>query len=71
MFAPGRTPAETVRRLHDEIERALARPELRERITKADNVPAPMELAAFVKLVRSEHDANARIVKAAGLRADP
>ncbi len=70
LFAPGRTPADTVRRLHDEIDRALARPDLRERMTKADNVPAPMTLAAFGQLVRSEHEANARIVRAAGLKAD-
>jgi tripartite-type tricarboxylate transporter receptor subunit TctC len=70
LFAPRRTPEPVVRRIHAEVVDALARPEVRERIVKLDNMPAPLAPDVFARLIRSEYDNNGRIVRDAGIRAE-
>jgi tripartite-type tricarboxylate transporter receptor subunit TctC len=70
LFAPAATPAPVVQRVADEIARLLAQPELRQRLVDTDNVPASLGPAEFGALVRREFEANARIVKAADIRAE-
>jgi tripartite-type tricarboxylate transporter receptor subunit TctC len=70
IFAPGRTPAATVQRLNAAINKALALPEVRERLTRLENLPALMSPAEFAHLLRAEYDANASIVRAANIRAE-
>jgi tripartite-type tricarboxylate transporter receptor subunit TctC len=70
IFAPGRTPEAIVRRLNAEINKALAAPDMTDRLVKLDNVPSPASVEQFAKTVRSEYDANARIVAKAHIRAD-
>lgn len=70
LFAPAATPAPVVRRISDEVARLLAQPDLRQKLVDFDNVPAPADPAEFAALVRREYAANARIVKAAGIRAE-
>ena len=70
IFAPGRTPAATVQRLNAAINKALALPEVRERLTRLENLPAVMSPAEFAHLLRAEYDANASIVRAANIRAE-
>ncbi len=70
VFAPAGTPPEIVRRLNEEIGRALALPEIRDRLVRSDNVPAAGTPDDFARLVRSEYASNARIVRAANIRAD-
>ncbi len=69
-FAPARMPAEHVRRLNAEVNRALADPAVAERLVKLDNVVSVGTPEAFAAVVRAEYDANAKVVKAAGIRAD-
>src|SRR3954471_22292524 len=68
VFAPGKTPEAIVRRLNAEINKALAAPDLIDRLVKLDNVPSPSSVEQFAKTVRTEHDANARIVAKAQIR---
>jgi tripartite-type tricarboxylate transporter receptor subunit TctC len=70
LFAPGGTPAAVQQRIADETARLLALPDVRAKLVDTDNVPAPAGPSEFATMVRREHEANARIVKAAGIRAD-
>jgi tripartite-type tricarboxylate transporter receptor subunit TctC len=70
IFAPGKTPAATVTRLNAAINQALELPDVRERLLRLENLPAVMSPAQFAQLLRSEHDANALIVRAANIRED-
>jgi tripartite-type tricarboxylate transporter receptor subunit TctC len=70
LFAPARTPQAVVQRVADETARLLAQPDIRQKLVDYDNVPAPMGPADFAALVRREYDANARIVQAAGIKAE-
>jgi tripartite-type tricarboxylate transporter receptor subunit TctC len=70
VFAPGKTPEAVLARLNTEINLALQSPELRKRLLSADNVPAGGSAAEFSRQIAQESDSNARIVKAAQIRAD-
>jgi tripartite-type tricarboxylate transporter receptor subunit TctC len=67
MFAPKGTPAAIVERLQDEVVKALATPEVRERFTTLGADAWTLEPAAFDAYVREEVKSNAALVKAAGL----
>ena len=68
--APIGTPVAAVARLNAEINKALAQPDLRARLTGADNVPTGGSAAEFAKQIALESENNARIVKAAGIKAE-
>jgi len=70
VFAPAGTTAPVLERLNAEINKALAQPDLRARLTGADNVPTGGSAAEFAKQIALESENNARIVKAAGIRAE-
>jgi tripartite-type tricarboxylate transporter receptor subunit TctC len=70
LFAPGATPAAIRERLAAEVAALLAQPDLRQKLVDFDNLPAPAGPAEFTALVKREYDANARIVKAANIRAE-
>jgi len=70
VFAPAGTPAAIVERLHAEIARALAQPDIRERLARLGADPAALPPAEFAAFVRSEQEKYARIVKASGARVD-
>ena len=70
VFAPGKTPEAVLLRLNTEINLALQTPELRKRLLSADNVPTGGSAAEFARQIAGESDNNARIIKAAQIRAD-
>jgi len=70
VFVPAGTPKEIVDRLHGEFTRALALPDIREKITNLGAEPVgnrPEEFAAYIK---AEGEKYARVIKASGARAD-
>ena len=69
MIVPSGTPAAVVKKLHDEALKALATPELKERMAKLGADPFTMSPDAFNAYIKSEMDVAARIVKAANLKA--
>jgi tripartite-type tricarboxylate transporter receptor subunit TctC len=69
-FAPARTPEAALKRLHAEINAALALPEVAERLTKLDNVVAPSSIAEFAQVIRREYETNAKVVAKAGIRSE-
>ncbi|MFI5446715.1 Bug family tripartite tricarboxylate transporter substrate binding protein [Polaromonas sp. UC242_47] len=70
MFAPAKTPEAVLQRLNTEINLALQTPELRKRLLSADNVPAIGSAAEFARQIAQESASNARIIKAAQIKAD-
>lgn len=67
MFAPKGTPAAIVNRLQDEVVKALATPEVKERFAALGADAWTLEPAAFDAYIRDEIKSNAALVKAAGL----
>jgi tripartite-type tricarboxylate transporter receptor subunit TctC len=70
MFVPGATPKEIVAKLHSEVVKALASPDVRDFMSKdgADAVGStPEELAAFF---RKEVAKYAKVIAAANVKAD-
>jgi tripartite-type tricarboxylate transporter receptor subunit TctC len=70
VFAPGGTPQAVVDRLNAEINKVLAMPDVRAKLAVADNVPTGGTAAAFADQIAHESASNARIIRAAGIKAD-
>jgi len=68
MLAPAGTPPALVARLNAEVVKALASPEVKERLGALGADPAPMASADVDKLIVRELAENAEIVKAAGIK---
>ena len=67
MMAPAKTPREIVNRLHDEVVKALATPEVRERFATLGADAWTLRPEQFDAYIASEIRSNALLVKAAGL----
>lgn len=70
VFAPAGTPAAVVERLNAGINKALAQPDVRAKLTAADNVATGGSAAAFAKQIAQESASNARIIQAARIKAE-
>ncbi|WP_066734654.1 tripartite tricarboxylate transporter substrate binding protein [Cupriavidus sp. D384] len=70
IFAPGKTPAAIIDKLNAELNKALAEPEVRDRLMRGGEVPTGGSAAQFAKAIHAESQENARIVKEAGIKAD-
>lgn len=64
-FAPARTPAAIVEKLHAEIRRALNAPQLRDSFLAAGSEPVSDSRAEFAKILRDDIRRYAEIVRAA------
>jgi tripartite-type tricarboxylate transporter receptor subunit TctC len=71
MMAPAKTPRDIVNRLHDEVLKALASPEVKERFSKLGADAWTMKPEQFDAYIKEEITSNARLVKAAGLSPAP
>ena len=69
MIVASGTPAPIVKRLHDEALKALANPEVKERMNKVGADPFPMPQDKFNAFIKTEMESAARIAKAANLKA--
>ena len=67
MMAPAKTPREIVNRLHDEVVKALASPEVKERFAKLGADAWTLQPQEFDAYIKTEIEANAKLVKVAGL----
>jgi tripartite-type tricarboxylate transporter receptor subunit TctC len=67
MFAPAKTPAAIVNRLQEEVVKALATPEVKERFAALGADAWTLEPAQFDAYIREEVRSNAALVRAAGL----
>ena len=67
MMAPAKTPREIVTRLHEEVEKALATPEVKERFATLGADAWTLKPEQFDAYIKDEIKSNAVLVKAAGL----
>jgi tripartite-type tricarboxylate transporter receptor subunit TctC len=70
IFVPAGTPRDVVTRLHGEFTRALAMPDIREKMMSLGAEPVGSRPDEFAAYIRSEADKYARVIKASGARAD-
>lgn len=68
MMAPAKTPRDIVTRLHREVEKVLATPEVRERLARLGADAWTMPPEQFDAYLRAEVESNAKVVKEAGLK---
>jgi len=68
MMAPAKTPRDIVNRLHDEVLKALASPDVKERFAKVGADAWTLKPEAFDAYIKNEIASNAVLVKAAGLQ---
>jgi tripartite-type tricarboxylate transporter receptor subunit TctC len=71
MMVPAKTPRDIVNRLNDEVVKALATPEVKERFTALGADAWTMKPEQFDAYIRDEIKSNAVLVKAAGLAPAP
>ncbi len=70
ILMPGGTPREIVARLNQEITKALAAPDLRERLSTAGIDPWPSTAEQFADFIKSETARYAKVIKAAGVHVN-
>nr|WP_315598167.1 tripartite tricarboxylate transporter substrate binding protein [uncultured Cupriavidus sp.] len=70
IFAPGKTPAAIIQKLNAELNKALAEPDVRDRLLRGGEVPTGGTAAQFATAIKAESNENARIVKEAGIKID-
>jgi tripartite-type tricarboxylate transporter receptor subunit TctC len=71
MMVPGKTPKDIVNRLNEEVVKALANPEVKERLATLGADAWTMRPDQFDAYIRDEIKSNAVLVKAAGLSPAP
>ena len=69
LLAPAGTPRAVVDRLNAEALKALASPDVKEKLAVLGAEPMPMSPAAFDAFIRSETARMAEVVKSAGMKA--
>ncbi|MBV5291023.1 MAG: tripartite tricarboxylate transporter substrate binding protein [Curvibacter lanceolatus] len=70
LLAPARTPAAVVERINAEVNRVLAQPDVRSRLLASENLPVGGKASDFARLIAQESEANARIIRQAGIKAE-
>src|ERR1700682_4796891 len=68
VWGPAGLPAEIVTKVNADVRKALADPSVKERLANGGNDTMDMSPQEFAKLVRSEMDDYARVLKAAGIK---
>jgi tripartite-type tricarboxylate transporter receptor subunit TctC len=70
VFAPAGVPQPVVQRLNAEFVKALQQPDLRQRLASQGAEPLTSTPDEFAAYLRSEIEKWAKVVKAAGMKAD-
>lgn len=68
LFAPAGTPAEVVDKIARDVGRALATPEVKERLTALGAEAMPMTPVEFTKFVGAEIEESGKVIKAANIK---
>lgn len=70
LYAPAKTPAAIVSRLHQEVANVLGRPDIREKLLNAGVVVVASSPEALARAMRLEMDRMRKVIRAAGIRAE-
>jgi tripartite-type tricarboxylate transporter receptor subunit TctC len=69
LFAPAATPPAIVDKLARDVQAVLQQADVKERLASLGAEPMPMTPAEFKKFVRDEIESSAKVIKAAGIKA--
>jgi tripartite-type tricarboxylate transporter receptor subunit TctC len=58
------------KRLNTEVNKVLADKDVQERLSKLDNIVSPASVEQFSAQVQREYEANARVIKDAGIKLE-
>ena len=70
LAAPTGTPTDIITKLNASVNKALGKAEVQKRLTDLGAITQPMSVAEFDQFVKSETASWAKVVKAAGVKAD-
>jgi tripartite-type tricarboxylate transporter receptor subunit TctC len=71
LFAPAGTPEPVLARLREEIAKALAADDVKEKLNNAGGLQAfPTSPAQFAALIRSDYDKYGKLVRDIGVKID-
>ena len=70
LMSVGGTPQAVIRRLHEEIQRAVAAPEVRERLAAGALEPAPNTPEEFRRMIAAELQRWAQVMQQAGIKPE-
>ncbi len=70
LAAPRGTPPAAVARLNAELNRALAKPEVKDKLKAQGMFTTPGTPAQFASMVQAEHIRYAKVVRESGMKAD-
>jgi tripartite-type tricarboxylate transporter receptor subunit TctC len=68
--APKTTPTEVIINLNTEINKALADPNMKARISELSGVPMPMAASDFGKLIADETEKWGKVIRAANIKVE-
>lgn len=69
IYAPAQTSPAVLARLNAEVNKALALPDIRNKLDATDNVPTGGSAAEFARQIAQESENNARVIRSAGIKA--
>jgi tripartite-type tricarboxylate transporter receptor subunit TctC len=69
LWGPAGMSADLTRKINADVRKAMASPDLKERLTKLGTVPMDMSPDQFTGFVKKELDDTAKVMKAAGIKA--
>jgi tripartite-type tricarboxylate transporter receptor subunit TctC len=70
MLAPARTPAAVVNKLNDAVRKSIAKPESKKRLDALGAITVGDSPAEFTAFLQKDWDRWARVIKAAGVKAE-
>ncbi len=70
LLAPAKTPPDIVAQLHREVQKALARPDVREALARLGSEPSGIGPAEFTLFIKSEIAKYSKIIKDAGIKVE-
>ncbi len=70
LFTTGGTPAAVVERLHSELQKALALPDVRGRLTALAGEPGALSVREFTEMNRADYERSGKLIREAGIKVD-
>ena len=68
LWGPAKMPADVAAKINQDVNAALASPDLRERLTKLGTVPGNLTIPQFTEFVKKEIEETSKILQAAGIK---
>jgi tripartite-type tricarboxylate transporter receptor subunit TctC len=70
LFTTGGTPRPIIDRLHAELQKALALPDVRRRLTGLAGEPGTLSVREFTEMNRADYERSGRLIREAGIRIE-